>query len=154
MSEPIIRRATQDDFPHIVRMIRELAAHIGKGFVPKVSLEILESDGPFGRDRFRIFVAAFNEQVIGFCLYTFAFSGWRGKTGLFIEDLYIDPAARGSSLGKKLMNAALEAEAKDGISYIKLEVSTSDQAAIAFYRKSGFTLSDTEAIMFFDRAEA
>lgn len=154
MSEPLIRRATQDDFPHIVRMIRELAAHIGKGFVPKVSLEILEADGPFGRDRFRIFIAENNGTVIGFCLYTFAFSGWRGKSGIFVEDLYIAPSARGSGLGRELMDAALEAEAKDGISYIKLEVSNTDIAAINFYRKSGFTFSETDAIMFFDRPES
>lgn len=151
MNGIVIRPARRSDFPDVVRMIRELATHIGKGFVPKVSLEVLEEDGPFGRSRFHIFIAENNSAVIGFCLYTFAFSGWRGKTGIFVEDLYVDPSARGAGLGRKLMEAALDAEAAEGASYIKLEVSNADTAAINFYRKSGFTLSETDAIMFFDR---
>jgi ribosomal protein S18 acetylase RimI-like enzyme len=149
MSEPAIRRATSDDFPAIVQMIRDLAAHIGTGFVPKVSVETLERDGPLGNDRFRILVAEIDGTILGFSLYSFIFSGWRGMCGLFVEDLYVDPSARGSGLGKKLLAAAAKLE-RANAGFIKLEVKLSDKAAVRFYEKLGMTVFEGEGLMLLD----
>ncbi len=146
MSEPVIRRATRDDFPAVVQMIRDLAAHIGTGFVPKVSVDVLERDGPVGNDRFRILVADRDGQILGFCLYTFAFSGWRGATGLFVEDLYVDPSARSLGIGRNLLVAAAGIE-NDNANFIKLEVKLADSRAIRFYQSLGMTVFEGEGLM-------
>jgi GNAT superfamily N-acetyltransferase len=149
MADPVIRRATRDDFPAIVQMIRDLAAHIGTGFVPKVSVEALERDGPFGNDRFRILVAEIDGVILGFSLYSFIFSGWRGMCGLFVEDLYVDPSARGLGIGKKLLAAVAGLE-QGNAGFIKLEVKLSDTAAVRFYEKLGMTVFDGEGLMLLD----
>ena len=147
-----IRPAVSEDFPHIVRMIRELHIHVGTSEPPKVSTEILRSDGPFGRGNFAILVAEQEDKLVGMCLYTFSFSGWRGRSGIFVEDLYVDPGQRGSGIGRQLLMSALEHEANRGAAFIKLEVTATNTSAVDFYRKCGFELSESEAIMAFDKA--
>ena len=146
MAEPVIQSAAREDFHEIVRMIQDLAAHVDGRVSPKTTVEILEEEGPFGKGRFKLLVAKNDGNTIGFCLYTYAFSGWRGATGLFIEDLYVDHAARGLGLGKKLLAAAAKAE-RGNASFIKLEVKLSDPAAVAFYEKLGMTRFEGEGIM-------
>ncbi|MGB8817010.1 MAG: GNAT family N-acetyltransferase [Rhizobiaceae bacterium] len=149
MIKPAIRRATRDDFPAVVRMIHDLATHSGAPERPKISIDVLEADGPLGHDRFRILVAELDGAVVGLCLYTFAFSGWFGKTGLFIEDLYVDPSARGIGAGQALLTAAADLESAG---FFKLEVAQANEQAVAFYRKAGFTIWDGELLMARDLA--
>ncbi len=146
MTEPVIRTARREDFPHVVRMIRDLARHVDDRVSPKTTFEVLESEGPFGKARFKIMVAEMESKIIGFCLYTYAFSGWRGATGLFIEDLYVDASARGLGLGKKLLAAAANFE-RGNASFIKLEVKLSDPAAVKFYENLGMSIFEGEGIM-------
>jgi ribosomal protein S18 acetylase RimI-like enzyme len=144
MSALQVRRAGRDDFPEVVRMIHDLAAHSGARTLPNVSVEVLEADGPFGRDRFRILVAELDGTIVGLCLYTFAFSGWLGKTGLFIEDLYVEPSARGKGAGQALLHMAAKLESAG---FFKLEVLEANEAAIAFYSKAGFVVWEGEQLM-------
>jgi ribosomal protein S18 acetylase RimI-like enzyme len=144
-----IRPANPDDYPVVVQMIQDLAAHTGAPNRPKVTIEVLEADGPSGRDRFRILIAELDGLTVGLCLYTFAFSGWLGKTGLFIEDLYVDPSLRSHGVGQALLNAATELE---GAGFLKLEVAQTNEKAVAFYRKAGFDIWDGEILMVRDNA--
>jgi ribosomal protein S18 acetylase RimI-like enzyme len=144
-----IRPANTDDYPVVVQMIQDLAAHTGAPNRPKVTIEVLEADGPSGRDRFRILIAELDGLTVGLCLYTFAFSGWLGKTGLFIEDLYVDPSLRSHGVGQALLNAATELE---GAGFLKLEVAQANEKAVAFYRKAGFDIWDGEILMVRDNA--
>ncbi len=70
-----------------------------------------------------------------------------GKVGIFVEDLYVDPAARGSGIGRQLLITALEREAGRGAAFLKLEVTTTNSGAVAFYRKCGFEIAESEVIM-------
>lgn len=142
-----IRKVRREDFPHIVRMTCDLAFHVAAPMDPKVSVEILEKEGPLGRDRFRIFVAEQAGAPVGFCLYSFVFSGWRGACGLFVEDLYVDHSLRGLGIGRRLLLAALDAERNDGAAFVKLEVSLANDSALAFYKRMGFTLFEGEGLM-------
>ncbi len=146
MTDPVIRNAMREDFREIVRLIGDLASHVDSRVTPRTTVEILDHEGPFGKRRFKILVADRGNQIIGFCLYTYAFSGWRGATGLFIEDLYVDEGARGLGLGKKLLAATAKAE-RGNASFIKLEVKLSDSAAVKFYESLGMTLFEGEGIM-------
>lgn len=149
MSNVTIRPASKDDYPAVVQMIHDLAAHAGAPNRPKVTIEVLESDGPAGNDRFRILVAELDGSTVGLCLYTFAFSGWLGKTGLFIEDLYVDPSVRSKGVGQALLKAAVDIE---GAGFLKLEVAQANETAVAFYRKAGFDVWDGEILMVRDNA--
>ena len=142
-----IRRVEHRDFPRIVEMTRALAAYLKAAAVPKITEDVLLREGPFGKDRLRIIVAEQNETLVGFCLYTFGFSGRRGTCGLFIEDLYVEPEMRGTGLGKKLLATAAEFEQDNHIGFMKLEASLSNETAVQFYRKSGFYFFEDDIFM-------
>jgi ribosomal protein S18 acetylase RimI-like enzyme len=144
-----VRTTTSSDYPIVLEMIQALAAHIGADEKPNVTVEVLERDGPQGHGNFQILVAELEGKICGLCLYTFAFSGWRGMSGLFIEDLYVAPSARGLGIGKTLLNEALAREKQRGAGYIKLEVTISDEAAVRFYTKLGFKKYDDIRTMIF-----
>jgi ribosomal protein S18 acetylase RimI-like enzyme len=142
-----IRPAKPADYPEVVRMIRALQVHVGETELPKVSVEALIAEGPTGHGNFNILIAEQEGAVIGLCLYTLAFSGWRGKSGIFVEDLYVEPHLRGSGIGKRLLKDALEAEKDRGAAYIKLEIALANTSALAFYRRIGFDLHEGEGLM-------
>lgn len=142
-----IRSVIPSDFPAVVRMLKALQVHVGEPAAAKVSVAILEADGPFGHGNFNILVAENAGEIVGLCLYSMAFSGWRGCSGLFVEDIYVEPALRGAGLGRRLLDAALQAEAHRGARFIKLEVSMENASAIAFYQRLGFTIWEGEGLM-------
>jgi GNAT superfamily N-acetyltransferase len=142
-----VRPATSGDYTVVVEMIQALAAHIGADEKPNVTVEVLERDGPTGHGNFQILVAELEGKICGLCLYTFAFSGWRGMSGLFIEDLYVAPIARGLGIGKTLLDEALIREKHRGAGYLKLEVDQANHVAIRFYESFGFELIQGESLM-------
>ena len=142
-----VRPVVSSDYPTVVEMIQALAAHIGADEKPNVTVEVLERDGPQGHSNFQILVAELEGKICGLCLYTFAFSGWRGMSGLFIEDLYVAPSARGFGIGKILMDEALAREKHRGAGYLKLEVDQANHSAMRFYQSFGFKPIEGENLM-------
>jgi GNAT superfamily N-acetyltransferase len=142
-----VRATTSSDYPVVVEMLQALAAHIGSVEKPKVTIAVLERDGPTGHGNFQILVAENDGQICGLCLYTFAFSGWRGKSGLFIEDLYVAPSARGLGIGKTLIFEALTREKHRGAGFLKLEVTLANLSAVKFYETIGMTMVEGEGLM-------
>lgn len=143
----IIRPAEPADYPEVVRMIRALQIHVGETELPKVSVEALKAEGPQGHGNFNVLMAKQSGVAVGLCLYTLAFSGWRGTSGIFVEDLYVEPELRGSGIGRKLLSAALKAEEARGATFVKLEISLANETALAFYKRIGFDLYEGEGLM-------
>ncbi len=139
---PTIRPAEADDLAAIAEMLARLAHHLKPGFVPLADLASLTRFGPTGLRLFDGLIAMRGDRPVGLCLYTYAFSSWRGRPGVFVQDLYVDPSERGSGLGRALMEAALAREAPNGCTFAKLEVHRGNDAAIAFYRRLGFEVED------------
>ena len=76
-------------------------------------------------------MAELDGVVVGFALWFLNFSTWRGTHGIYLEDLYVRPAARGGGLGKALL-AALAAECvRNG--YTRLEWVVSSWHRHRFY---------------------
>lgn len=100
-------------------------------------------DSLFGPDP-RVFahVAEVAGEVVGLAVWFVSYSTWRGRHGLYLEDLYVRPEHRGAGLGRALLAAlAAEAVARD---YARLEWSVLDSntPAIDFYRAVGATPMD------------
>lgn len=74
----------------------------------------------------------------GMVVYYADYSTHRGQAGLYIQDLYVTPAARGTGLARALVAATLTHQTW-GARYITLGVSPDNAAALRFYRKTGFT---------------
>ncbi|MEG3000645.1 MAG: GNAT family N-acetyltransferase [Comamonas sp.] len=103
MSPLTIRPAAIADTDTILRFIRELAIY------EKAEHEVLSTPAHIHRTLFNAQPAVYGlicEQdgaPIGFAIYFFNYSTWQGQHGLYLEDLYVTPQARGAGAGKALL---------------------------------------------------
>jgi ribosomal protein S18 acetylase RimI-like enzyme len=75
----------------------------------------------------------------GVCQLRFRLSVWTGADDCWLEDLYVDDSARGTGLGRALVEAAFDRARERGCRRIELDVNESNTDAIAFYEALGFT---------------
>ncbi|MEU8348800.1 GNAT family N-acetyltransferase [Streptomyces sp. NPDC048845] len=133
----MIRTATADDVPAIAAMIRELAEYEKAGHEVEATEEHLHR-ALFG-DNPAVFahMAETDGVVEGFALWFLNFSTWQGVHGIYLEDLYVRPGARGRGHGRALL--AELARICDERGYGRLDWSVLDWNApsIAFYRALG-----------------
>ena len=92
-----IRHARREDCPKILQFIQELAEYEKEPDAVEASVEILE-ESIFDKKQANVVFVEENGESIGFALYFFNFSTWRGKAGLYLEDLYVQPSHRGKGL--------------------------------------------------------
>lgn len=106
-----VRLATAADVPEILRMIRALATYERAPDAVKASVEML-TEMLFGHDP-KVFahIAEVDGRPVGLAVWFLNFSTWTGRHGLYLEDLFVDPAARRAGVARALF-AALAAEAK------------------------------------------
>jgi GNAT superfamily N-acetyltransferase len=103
MSELTIRPASRFDVPTILRFIKELAEY-EKAPEEVVATEAdLESSFFGDRPYAEALIAEFEGEPVGFAVFFHNFSTWKGKPGLYLEDLYVDPKMRGRGFGKQLL---------------------------------------------------
>ncbi len=141
MDKPfLIRPAVLGDASEIVRLVSALAAFIGDAAQATVTEEALGAAWQEPHARWRGFVGEdANGRMVGACLYSFIFSTWRGKPGLYIIDLFVEPDTRGTGLGRDLLAAAARDGRDNGCGFIRLEVDHDNPVAAGFYLKLGFS---------------
>lgn len=103
----MIRPATPEDLPAILRLVRELAGYEREpdavtGTVEDFTGCLFPEEGP---PTAWAHVAEVQGQVVGIAVWFLTFSTWTGRNGLWLEDLYVSPGFRGRGLGRDLMAA-------------------------------------------------
>ncbi len=109
-----IRDAVVTDAALILHFVRELAIY------EKAEHEVLADEQSIGRSifgddsRVDALICELDGEAVGFAVYFYNYSTWLGKSGLFLEDLYVSPEFRGVGAGKALLqHLAAIAVAKD-----------------------------------------
>lgn len=97
-----IRYAQRRDVPAILGLIRELAAYEHMEDQVIATKELLE-EWLFERKKAEVLLGELEGQVVGFALFFHNFSTFLGRAGIYLEDLYIQPAHRGKGYGKRLL---------------------------------------------------
>ena len=130
-----IRKATREDMPQVLELIKELAAYENASDQVEITINDLEDEG-FDKGSFTCFVADVDGKLQGMALTYFRFSTWKGRT-VHLEDLIVRESMRGSGLGGALYKTVVQFGADNGVRRIEWVVSEGNKNAIEFYENSG-----------------
>jgi GNAT superfamily N-acetyltransferase len=140
--EHVIRPATPEDVPVIRQLVQELADYEKEPDAVEATEEDLRT-ALFGGDSVAwCHVAELDGQVVGFALWYRTFSTWTGKPGLWLEDLFVRPEARGTGLGKALLVALAQTAVARGWSRFEWWVLDWNTPAHGFYASLGARQED------------
>jgi GNAT superfamily N-acetyltransferase len=137
-----IREAEPEDGALIYKLVCELAEYERLSHEVDATqqqlVEALFSPQP------RLFcdIAEWNGEPAGFALWFLNFSSFRGRFGVYLEDLFVRPAFRGRGLGKALMEKLAGRCAEKGWTRFEWAVLDWNKPAIDFYRSIGATVMD------------
>jgi GNAT superfamily N-acetyltransferase len=82
-------------------------------------------------------IATLDGEPVGYALCFATFSTFLGKPGLYLEDLYVRPAARGFGVGRKLLEHLARLTVERGWGRLEWSVLDWNEPSIAFYKKMG-----------------
>jgi GNAT superfamily N-acetyltransferase len=138
-----IRPARPGDEIDILRLIRALAEYEREPDAVENTVDDLRAHLFGAAPRVFAHVAELDGRVVGIAVWFVNYSTWTGRHGIYLEDLFVDPAARGHGVARGLVRAlAAEAEAQ-GYARIEWAVLDWNELAKAFYRSLGARQNDT-----------
>jgi GNAT superfamily N-acetyltransferase len=135
-----LRAAAPSDVSAIVGLIRELAEFEKLTHLVEVTPQSLHPQLFGERPAAEAVVAERDGVVIGFALFFTNFSTFLGKPGLYLEDLYVQPAHRGGGVGRALLTHLAALANARGYGRFEWSVLDWNVNAIRFYEKMGATL--------------
>ena len=137
-----IRPATRADAPLIAQFIRDLAAYEKLSHEVRFNDAVL-ADRLFGQRPYaEVVIGEIDGAPQGFALFFHNFSTFEGRPGIYLEDLFVRPEARGSGLGKALLaHLAKLAVARD-CARLEWGVLDWNEPSIGFYQSLGARLMD------------
>lgn len=137
-----IRRAERTDAAIIFRFIRELAEY------EKLLDKVDAREADIVRDLFgpepRVFceIAEWDGEPVGFALWFYTYSTFRGRHGIWLEDLFVQPEHRGKGIGKALMIELARRCDTEGLPRFAWWVLNWNQPSIDFYKAMGAVMQD------------
>jgi GNAT superfamily N-acetyltransferase len=135
-----LRAARPEDLPAIVGLITELAVFEKLEHLVVVTPESLQPHLFGTRPVAEAVVGEVDGRVVAFALFFTNFSTFLGQPGLYLEDLYVQPAHRGTGLGKALLQHLGALAVERGCGRFEWSVLDWNEHAIRFYEKMGATV--------------
>lgn len=137
MTDQRIRRVTEADVPEVVELVHALAEYEKASHECHLTTEQLHT-ALFGEaPALHGHVAELDGEVVGFALWFLNFSTWNGTHGIYLEDLFVRPAHRGSGLGKALLRTLAQECVTRGYSRCEWSVLDWNTPSIEFYKSLG-----------------
>ena len=132
-----IRNATRADASLILDFIHRLAEYEREASAVVATEQDLLRDG-FGPDpKYRCVIAEWDGRPAGFAFFFYNYSTWRGRPGLYLEDLFVLPEMRGKGIGKALLQHLAEVAVKEECYGIRWMVLEWNEPALKFYESLG-----------------
>jgi GNAT superfamily N-acetyltransferase len=143
MSEAItVRPAGVGDVAVILQFIRDLAKYEHLEHQVVATEELLR-EALFGsRPYAEVVLACLNGEPVGFALFFHNFSTFLGRAGIYLEDLYVRPEARGHGVGRRLLTWLAGVAVSRGCGRLEWAVLDWNEPSIRFYRKLGAVALD------------
>lgn len=137
MTSLVIRPATIDDVDQIMQFVIDLAIY------EKEENAVVATPEHFAKALFcenpkaHCLIAEIDTKPVGFAVYFFSFSTWLGQHGIFLEDLYVSPEARGYGAGKALLKELANIAVKNDLGRVEWSVLDWNEPSIQFYKSLG-----------------
>jgi GNAT superfamily N-acetyltransferase len=133
----VLRMATAEDVPTLLGFIRDLAAY------ERLEDEVLATEADLDQSLFgtparaEALLAELDGKPVGFAVWYYNFSTFRGRHGLFLEDIFVDPAHRGAGIGRAIFRFLAQRAIAQGCARMDWDVLNWNSTAIRFYRSLG-----------------
>jgi len=135
-----LRPATPADAGELLRLIRELAKYEKLEHMA-VGTESMLVDALFGpKVASEAIIAELDGHAIGFALFFTTFSTFLCKPGIYLEDLFVEPAHRGKGIGKALLRHLANLARERGCGRFEWRVLDWNEPSIRFYESLGASL--------------
>ena len=137
-----IRRARPGDAGLVVSFIRALAEY--EKLLHEVEVTEAMMDAALFGPEPRLFcdIAEWNGEAVGFAVWFINFSTFSGRSGIYLEDLFVRPDYRGKGLGKALLVHLARTCVDNGWSRLQWSVLDWNTPSIEFYKSLGAVLMD------------
>lgn len=134
---PTVRPAKLSDAQTILRFVKELAEYEREPDAVTATGPML-AEALFGdKPAAEALIGELDGEAMGFALFFHNFSTWAGKRGIWLDDLYVSPEARGGGLGKALLKAVARIAVERGCARFEWSVLDWNEPAIGFYDSIG-----------------
>ncbi|WGF87003.1 GNAT family N-acetyltransferase [Marinivivus vitaminiproducens] len=137
----VVRRALPGDASGLLHLIGQLSAHHGD--IATIGLAELERDVFTAEPWATALVAEVDDVLAGYAILYRLYRAQYGQRGMNLHHLYVEPARRGSGIGRLIVEAARREAEAAGCAYMRVQTEPENLAAQRFYRAVGFTPSDT-----------
>lgn len=130
------RFAGRADVPLVLRFIRELARY------ERMEDQVVADEATLERELFdeggaEVLIAETGGEAVGFALFFHNFSTFLGRRGLYLEDLYVRPEARGAGVGTALIRELARIAVERGCGRLEWWCLDWNEPSIRFYRALG-----------------
>lgn len=132
-----LRPARREDAAELLRLIRELARY------EKAEDQVETDEAQLASTLFdegataHAIVAEQGDGLVGMAIYFFNYSTWQGRNGLYLEDLFVEPACRGAGIGKALLARLAAIAVEQDCGRFEWSVLDWNTPAIEFYQSLG-----------------
>jgi GNAT superfamily N-acetyltransferase len=138
----VVRSAEPADATLVLKFVRDLAAY------EKLLHEVEATEADISRDLFgpapKVFcdLAFLDSRPAGFALWYYTYSTFQGCHGIWLEDLFVEPAMRGEGIGKALLANVAQRCVREGLGRFEWAVLDWNQPSIDFYIAQGAVFMD------------
>ena len=137
-----VRPAVQADGPLVFALVHELAIY--EKLQHEVDATEADITAALFRPNPRVFcdIAQHDGEPCGFALWFYNFSTFRGRHGIYLEDLFVRPEHRGRGVGRALLANLARRCCEEGLARLEWAVLDWNEPSIGFYRALGATSQD------------
>ena len=138
----VIRDAVRGEAPLVLSFIRELAEY--EHLLDQVVATADDLDRELFGPRPKVFcqIAEVDGEPAGFALWYYTFSTFQGRHGIWLEDLFVRPEARGHGIGKSLLVDLAQRCLREQLGRLEWAVLDWNQPSIDFYASQGAIFLD------------
>ena len=147
MGAVTVRAATPGDIPTVLSLLRELALYEGKLDCVRID-ESLLAEYAFGqRACIEVLLGLLDGNAVSYAIFFPHFGSYRGRPWLYLEDLYVQPGARGHGVGRAMMAHLARVTVQRGWAGMAWGVLDWNESAFKFYSSLGAAKSNGHVSM-------